>query len=359
MNHLLKVITFNLLSPPLCNPKEYIDYPEDHLNRSKRKAKILSLIEEWSSWYDQPIICLQEIPYIWKQDIERIVSAKDYKFFCMNYGSKYNGIFGVGIAVPGFYKVLRVEYLLVSEYIKTRDAEIVYEREASQYYRILKDISYFLRKVEETGEENFGGLMIEDVKKILKSIPQQNREKDLPRIHEQISEAKAKNNFTIRLKLADELNKKFIIYNYHLPCAFKRPVVQTLHINALKYLMSEHSEIPTIFAGDLNIRPNSIGYNYLTNGQLPDDHLNFLMSREYCDLNIKSSFNIFYENEPEFTCFSNTKYGGEFKDCLDYIMINDLLCVLGSELLLTSENKMPNDICPSDHLPLCSILSIK
>jgi endonuclease/exonuclease/phosphatase family metal-dependent hydrolase len=43
---------------------------------------------------------------------------------------------------------------------------------------------------------------------------------------------------------------------------------------------------------------------------------------------------------------------------LDYIFVSDEFKVLKSHLLLMTETELPNRDCPSDHLPLRSVLSL-
>jgi mRNA deadenylase 3'-5' endonuclease subunit Ccr4 len=72
----------------------------------------------------------------------------------------------------------------------------------------------------------------------------------------------------------------------------------------------------------------------------------------------KSSYLIANKEEPKFTCFNYTKFGGEFCGCLDYIFVSKEFKVLKSHLLLTNKTELPNADCPSDHLPLRSVLSL-
>ena len=284
------VITFNCLTPFSGVPSEYPDCDPIVLDRLRRKNTILSLFTNWLR--TSPIIVLQEVPYNWKQDFDRYFTKRGYTFHCMNYGQKTNGILGVGIAVPNFYAIdpTEVEFIRVADYINDIDSS------------------------------------------------------DDNEVESNIENAKKRANLVVRMMIRLNNGKSFYLYNYHMPCAFKTPLVQILHIDALKRIITSFPDIPYILAGDMNILPMSKGYEFLTDTTSP--------------ITLKSSYLIANKEEPEFTCFNYTTFGGEFRGCLDYILVSDEFKVLKSHLLLTTKTELPNADCPSDHLPLRSVLSL-
>ena len=286
------IITFNIGTPFSLVSAEYPDCDPAILDRLRRKNAILSLFTNWLR--TSPIIVLQEVPYNWKQDFDRYFTKRDYTFHCMNYGQKTNGILGVGIAVPNFYAIdpTEVEFIRVADYINEIDSS--------------DDDSY-----DNEVESN-------------------------------IQNAKKRANLVVRMKIRLNNGKAFYLYNYHMPCAFKTPLVQILHIDALKRIIASFPDIPYILAGDMNILPTSKEYEFLT---ISDDAP-------------KSSYLIANKEEPEMTCFNYTTFGGEFCGCLDYIFVSDEFKVLKSHLLLNTTTELPNADCPSDHLPLRSVLSL-
>jgi mRNA deadenylase 3'-5' endonuclease subunit Ccr4 len=288
------IITFNVGTPFSLVPAEYPDCDPIVLDRLRRKNEILSLFTNWLR--TSPIIVLQEVPYNWKQDFDRYFTKRDYTFHCMNYGQKKNGILGVGIAVPNFYAIdpTEVEFIRVADYINDIDSSEDYS----------SDNEY------DTNLEN----------------------------------AKKRANLVVRMKIRLNNGKAFYLYNYHMPCAFKTPLVQILHIDALKRIITSFPDIPYILAGDMNILPTSKGYEFLTDTT--------------SQITLKSSYLIANKEEPEFTCFNYTTFAGEFCGCLDYIFVSDEFKVLKSHLLLNTTTELPNADCPSDHLPLRSVLSL-
>lgn len=285
------IITFNVGTPFSFTPSEYPDCDPAILDRIRRKNAILSLFTNWLR--TSPIIVLQEVPYNWKQDFDRYFTKRDYTFHCMNYGQKKNGILGVGIAVPASYAIdpTEVEFIRVADYI---------------------DCDY--DSSDEYSSDN------------------------------EVENAKKRANLVIRMKIRLNNGKSFYLYNYHMPCAFKTPLVQILHIQALKRIIASFPDIPYILAGDMNVLPTSKEYEFLTDTTSP--------------ITLKSSYLIANKEEPEFTCFNYTTFGGEFCGCLDYIFVSDEFKVLKSHLLLTTTTELPNADCPSDHLPLRSVLSL-
>ena len=291
------VITFNCLTPFSGVPSEYPDCDAAILDRLRRKNAILSLFTNWIR--TSPIIVLQEVPYNWKRDFDRYFTKRNYTFYCMNYGQKTNGILGVGIAVPNFYAIdpTEVEFIRVADYI-----ECDCDCDSSDDYSSDNEV--------DTNIEN----------------------------------AKKRANLVVRMKIHLNNGKAFYLYNYHMPCAFKTPLVQILHINALKRIIASFPDIPYILAGDMNVLPTSKEYKFLTDTISP--------------ITLKSSYLIANKEEPEFTCFNYTTFGGEFCGCLDYIFVSEEFKVLKSHLLLMTTTELPNADCPSDHLPLRSVLSL-
>jgi len=293
------VITFNCGTPFSLIPSEYPDCDPAILDRLRRKNAILSLMTSWLR--TSPIILLQEVPYNWKQDFDRYFTKRGYTFHCMNYGQRTNGILGVGIAVPNSYEIdpIQVEFIRVADYIDD-----------------INPLDYSSDNEVESNIEN----------------------------------AKKRANLVVRMKIHLNNGKSFYLYNYHMPCAFKTPFVQMLHIQALKRIITSFPNIPYILAGDMNILPTSKEYAFLTeNNHYFDTQLS---------ITPKSSYFIANKEEPKFTCFNYTTFAGEFCGCLDYIFVSEEFKVLKSHLLLTTEIELPNADCPSDHLPLRSVLSL-
>jgi len=334
----VKVITYNLLSPKLCNQSDFLNYPiPEDLEPTTRKTRTLKLLESFFVHSPQPIICLQEISPDWKGALELLFAKHDYSFFNISYG-----ILGVGIAIPNqSITVTNVEYIHIGELIKTNTSRKIWQieeeyREAERDRKIREESLSFLQKVSLI------------VKEYTALIPEYIRV-----IEETIQQAKWKKNYAIRLTLRLKSNEKeFIVYNYHSPCTFKTPIIQFLHLSVFKRLILQHHQIPTIFAGDFNITPSSDEYNFFTGAApVPESKTVYLPNEYQEDISYQSFKMTAASQTIPFTCHSHTKFGGYFKDTLDYIFVSNANIRLSGPLLETDE-KIPNSVCPSDHLPI-------
>lgn len=332
----IKVISYNLLSSKLCNQSDFLNYsnPED-LDATTRKTRTISLLENFMKFSNnpQPIICLQEISPDWKGDLELLFIKNNYSFFNISYG-----ILGIGIAVPNSITIKNVEYIHIGELIKTNTPMRIYRIE--EEYREAE-------RIRKTSDKNcsFMEKVSLFVKEYTALIPEYIR-----KIEETIKEAKFRKNYAIRMTL-EVSDKKFILYNYHMPCTFKNPIIQFLHLSVFKRLILEHHMIPTIFAGDFNIIPESDEYYFFTGEPVPESKIIYLPKEDQEDISYQSfKMTTSAQIEP-FTCHSETKFGGYFKDTLDYIFVSNANIKMSGKLLETSE-KMPNSVCPSDHLPI-------
>ena len=331
MSSQVKVITYNLLSPKLCNQSDFLNYvnPED-LEPTIRKTRTIALLESFFAHSPQPIICLQEISADWKGTLELLFAKNDYSFFNISYG-----ILGVGIAIPNqSISVTNVEYIHIGELIKTNTPRLIWRteeeyREAERDRKIREDNLTFMQKVS---------LYVKDMTAL---IPEYIRV-----IEETINEAKWRKNYAIRITL-EASEKRFIVYNYHMPCTFKKPIIQFLHLSVFKKLILQHHMIPTIFAGDFNITPSSDEYNFFTGEPVPESKTVYLPKEDQEDISYQSFKMTTIEQPMPFTCHSETKFGGYFKDTLDYIFVSNANIKMSGSLLETSE-KMPNLVCPSE-----------
>lgn len=65
--------------------------------------------------------------------------------------------------------------------------------------------------------------------------------------------------------------KKFMVYTYHMPCAFWWPAVMVLHAEALlRAIAIDSNSLPHVLLGDFNIQSETPVYKLLTEGVLED-----------------------------------------------------------------------------------------
>jgi len=294
---MIKIITWNILSPFYCDGSGYYGYDPEVLNADNRRKKVFEILSVFISQKEMPIICLQEVPIDWRGDLETFFYNNDYTIFSIGYGVKKSGFFGISTVIPNEYRMERVDYIQVGKYI---DAS-----------RGNKEINSLVRK------------------------------------------GKNKRNVSIRLLLNKDF--PFYLYNYHMPLSSIE--LQILHVDALKKMISLHGDVPTIWAMDSNLISGQEGYKYLTEGIITNKLGSFFDKID--ESKLKSSYKEVNKSEPDYTNYSVSKIGGNFKETIDYILITDHFKVKSSKVLLKTGEKCPNRICPSDHLPLESILEKK
>ena len=319
---MINIITYNILSPARVNSREYLNYDPKYLDNNWRRDYIYNIIYSWVKSDAKPIIGLQEVPAPWKGQLEEIFLENGYRYFNMNYGKDKNAYFGTITAVPSIYEIKKVEYINVGDNIKPVSEEELRQKINNDDGLVGFFKTFLTGKTYEDDE-------VDKVKKYKK-------------------EADDRQNFATKLTL----KKDFIFnyYNYHVPAAFETPPVMIYHLDALKRFICKDI-YPSIWAGDFNSKPTSDEYRFLTEGVLPDKYKKEL-KEDYCELKLISAFREVNRREPVFTLYSDTKFGGFFRDTIDYILYTPQLQAVDSRLLLYSNDKMPNKKNPSDHMPL-------
>jgi len=340
MEKSISLVTFNCLSPNLSSPKQFLNYNSKHLEGRKRYEKIIGQFESWIQ--EKKIILLQEVSLKWKGAFEKFFVNQNYYFFSANYGSNFSGNMGIAICVPAeSYQVKMIEYKRIGEIVRkvvtpNRTDEWM-EYATNLFYKYGKKIPYLEKYIRE-----------EDHVLSPSSISKM---------------ASQRQNQAIYLELMEkETDKSFMVINYHMPCCFNTPDVQLLHVYYLfkHYLDSYGSkELPVVFGGDFNIKPSSYIYEYITEGNIPENILDLIPYNDSNDLgDYVSAYKDKHGSEAEFTNWSESIRGGVFKETLDYFFVSKNVTVQDVSLGIKVEEKCPNSECPSDHIPILMNISI-
>ena len=340
-NEKIDLVSFNCLSSHLANPKEFIHYLDTHLNATQRLQKVMCFFKKWTK--EGKIILLQEVSLLWKNEFELFFLENDYYFFSVNYGSNFSGNMGIAIAVPkNLYKVDKIEYKRIGELISkvpySTPADELLDSATNMFYKYGKRIPYFSNFFDEKEREY------------------------TPTSSTGI--ASQRQNQAIYLQLSEVANGEeggnndlasFVVVNYHMPCCFLQPDIQLLHaFYLLQNLWSfNNKELPSIIGGDFNIKPDSYIYDFITDRNIPSSLIDLIPGQFNMHLGkFVSAYLVKNGEEPEFTCFSQTKWGGQFKDTLDYFFVSEGVKVAEASLDIDVVTKCPNSECPSDHTPL-------
>lgn len=284
------------------------------------------------------IICINEV--------QNDVYNNEMKEFFLCKGKKYNGVF-----TPR----LPLKNLDDKKYIK-------YGKNYDQGNAIFFNINRF--RLIETHTINMPRLMREYLKSRNIRITKKIEEKIKPVYG------------GIIIILEDLLtDKKLCVCDIHLshkPSYDDLKVLQThLTIKQIEYI-TNNGQIPFILTGDFNSTPKSLNYKSIISTKC-NNKFNFEIERigeeplkpilktpeKFSKQKLISAYKKVMKKEPLIT-----NYTKNFKDCLDYIFINNKLDVIGAlkELPMSYLNKydsFPNFKNPSDHIPLKIILDYK
>jgi mRNA deadenylase 3'-5' endonuclease subunit Ccr4 len=313
---MVKIISYNVLCSVLSNKNVFPLADESHINSKNRLIKIKELFVEFMK--DHSIICLQELGRQWYCDLINFFNENDYILVYMSYGFYLNDYMGVAIAYPKNFKVNKIDAIATSNFvpqIKKPNKKLLF------LLNILKnnflEILYYLLNMK------------------------------LPTIKLTSQELISKNE-NVLLMIEFAANNKipeFAVCTYHMPLwiDYRKSFTQIISQNIIK-LCKLFSDKPFFITGDFNSLPR-------------DDAINVFKE------------NNFKTNENELiTCFpkSSSTFDGknvrEFKEQIDYIFYenNKVEC---ESLITFSKNlqliNTPNELDPSDHLPLIGEFTIK
>ncbi len=266
----VRVATYNVLSSHLSGADHYSTLNPDHLCPKNRLPVVLHKIDkeiERSS-----IICLQEVSHDWAGTFHTHFANKGYHLVTGLYGKKFNGYMGVGIAFKtSSFDVLGVDISRLSD-----------KREGG-WPRKPKEPK---RNVVTRFAINLYGFAATTTKSFLGLIGLY----EAPRGPPQDAWSMAENRFNqlVTVKLQDKATQKsFAVGNYHMPCAFYKPEVMTIHTDlAARHVQKlakdetddsekddsekENRSMPYVLAGDWNIKPDGSSYRLLTTGKMDE-----------------------------------------------------------------------------------------
>jgi endonuclease/exonuclease/phosphatase family metal-dependent hydrolase len=173
-------------------------------------------------------------------------------------------------------------------------------------------------------------------------------------------ESQKKDNTLLYIILKDrETKKQFIVFNYHMPCAYWWPAVMTLHIDKVMELVNkisqENNNLPYIILGDFNTIFNNPLYNFITKRkQLTKEYLPYFNWKPLSNITLNDSCDPknMYDMEKIYpTTQCENQKGKIFKEKLDYIFYSKEFKIIEYKQKIIEHN-MPNDIDGSDHIPI-------
>ena len=333
----ISVVTYNILSSKYGNKQTFPKCPKEYIIPDHRINQIIMDLRDMIS--DKFIILLQEVCYEFRSKLEVLFSKYDYTFIATNYGHPGSGYMGVGIAFPNYLKVERCQFERLGDtYAK---CDLVIGDEFYNTVTYMQDIWWRL------------GLS----------------ENPYARVNNHYDNVLRKsNNIQILLELSRD-DVSFVVSTYHAPCKFwDQKVMLMVNILTVRNLQQFSGELPYIFGGDFNNKPDNDFYKIVTgiykciNDTFKDGVSAYPKSiLDYFEKNtitpIRSVMFEKHGKEPEFTCWSEIgKRMTEFKDTIDYIFVSEHWIIVDASLSPDITGSVPSSEHSSDHLKLSTTL---
>jgi len=337
------VVSYNLLSPDLCNKDRYADSEEGSCGEGHRFDATWQKLKEFTDL--GAIVCIQELSRAWHIRLLPLFHSSHYAVVFSSYGHAESGYMGIAIAFPD------TRYTLVD----------------GSDRRVSDVAAWQTSKPNLPVAQTWGEWLWSFV---APTPPPNNDDAD-------IRAALTRTNTLLTLRLRDDWDTDFVVATYHMPCYFFMPGVMHLHAAAaVNAVLDVANGLPVIFAGDFNMMPSGDTYAMVTQGALTDD-VRASMSRtnpslRAHDVTVRSPMKSAYAefrsgHEPAFTCYCTAYHKGKpnkFKDTIDYIFFagDDITCKVVMEL--------PHEPCPlfgaslpslhhpSDHLAIGAVFKI-
>jgi len=316
----ISVVTYNLLSKPLCTAESFAepDYSPTDLSYENRYGKMWVHFDRQMAKH--AVICLQEVDTETSCRLQVDFKKRNYDFYYHPYGTPFNGFMGVAIAVPTSFNVKSVDRFRLVD--------------GKEWPRVTESyISMFLRHATLGYLSNS---------------------------YEVWNKARNRFNFMLTIEV-EENGSSVFVSTVHLPCAFKnQSTMITSAALAVQHIQQLAGESPYVLTGDFNITPNTEPYKIITNGVCNTDAVrNDFPPNDQWNPNqlglvpMKSAIKVCHGVEPEWTNYSISGVFGSkkaLKLTLDYIFVSDHFRVLGSFRRADSDAICPNNTEPSDHV---------
>jgi len=301
-----RIVTYNILAP-FDDLEEYYGHCcPSNLDPQTRLTRIQHQLSK--EMEGDAVICLQEVGEEFAPKLEAFFTEHSYKFIA-GIWKKYAG---VAVAVPVKYDIV------AKNIIRVADTAVWPVRPApcseapkpppapSLQDRLKAKISLKTREADwvcpnPTCKENCFGSRVRcrlcDTPNPILTPEEVSR---LPLVEDNYDEAKAKKNLMIWVHLLCTFTgDEFCVSTYHMPCAFKKGPIMTMHAAACARLALRLSAgvkvggiddskadipetnpetpadfpfvvLPCILAGDFNVRPGSPQYDLITSGNMPN-----------------------------------------------------------------------------------------
>ena len=93
----IRIASYNLLAPELCNKQKYSTYDENDINQENRYRLLEKKLSNEIQKYD--IFSLQEVSIAWSGRLTLFFQSRDFLLITTNYGNENNGYMGSALAI--------------------------------------------------------------------------------------------------------------------------------------------------------------------------------------------------------------------------------------------------------------------
>ena len=322
MNMNIRVASYNVLSSALASPSHFTSCQASDLAFSQRLPRVLTKLEEEVD--QRAIICLQEISHDFTGPLHVFFAKRNYHFITGLYGKKFNNYMGVGLAFPlDKFEAQMIDVSTLSDKRKGGWPREPVQPEPGIILKVVKGV--VIKPVTWVSEQ-----LSKAIGAVTKRIVRENSDSYMVQLLKRSSSsdqdhwdiAESRRNQIVFAKLMDMESKRvFGIATYHMPCVFYAPMVMNIHadmaIQRIQKLSTEVNvtdgtqevQIPTVLAGDFNLKPNSPEYLMITTGKL--DEVNptfpspkFDMEWKISSKPMKSAYAEANGCEPDFTNYA-------------------------------------------------------
>lgn len=340
----LHVVTYNLLSPSLCNSAIFVRSSKRTTRESNRLQLLYQKLQ--AEICRGSIICLQELTPHWYALLAKFFYDQNYLFYATMYGQDHWRM-GVAIAFPSDrFRLMKVDVLRVGDLVPKNP----YETASGGVFKWYKHAAQTTTDLVNWTKPARGPFRL-----------QLSANKTLS------DHAREKPNEALLMKLHTFESGAFVVATYHMPCEFRRPAIQVLHhamlLKAIRDFAADDS-LPVILAGDWNMKQSNQAYQALRFGDLMAFSREFPDVKDDCfypSLQMRSAYEDCIGKEPDFTCKTVTSHNGEFQGTIDYIWVSPEITVEDVDPVasLHPEEYLPNEREPSDHLMIGATLSFQ
>lgn len=288
------VVTYNVLSPNLCDAKEYPDCSAAALDPQSRLTKTDEMLQAWMR--QGHIVCLQEVSREWADKFVVTSLAHGYTPLFAGYGSPRDGYMGVFTAWnPEMYTLKGCNTGRLCDIARLKPPVKAQQTYWSGLWRRMA--SYLWTPT--------------------------------PEVEDPVTLTCRRYNRLLATTLETRSGRQFAVINYHMPCQFKNQDFMASHVNLLMEVAAKF-QLPRIVVGDFNISPATEAHKVLRTFHAPEREL----------------------TAPGFTCWTNSPRHGPFQAQLDYIIPIGFSASRWINYREPTEGPLPTVDFPSDHVPL-------